>query len=376
MALIKGKQLVAGTIDTRELKDSAVTNAKISAGVITPDRLNISGQAFDFSSAASLSAPTPSAAGHVATKAYADSIAQGLDVKESVKMASTGALSAFNWSSGTFQQIGQSSTPPQIDGVSLALGLRVLVKDQSTAAENGVYVVTVAGDAFTKWEMERADDFNSSDNVTNGAFVFVGSGSTQAGAGFVLTSDDPITINTTALNFTQFSGAGQLIDGDGIALSGNTISLDLLAAGGLEIDTAQLSIKAEDASLVLSANGVKVQHNGNSTATDTNGIKAAVPSNSQLDLTPNISALDYSNTGISLSAAPADGSRIDVFVNGVMATLGDGVKNKDCYFSNDNGITARAFSAIASGDGLYWNGTTVYPLDGTDRVSLHYNAAL
>jgi len=89
MALIKGKQLVAGTIDTRELKDSAVTNAKISTGEITPDRFNISGQTYDFSGASSLSAPTPTAAGHVATKGYTDSVAQGLDVKESVRAAST-----------------------------------------------------------------------------------------------------------------------------------------------------------------------------------------------------------------------------------------------------------------------------------------------
>ena len=65
-----------------------------------------------------------------------------------------------------------------------------------------------------------------------------------------------------------------------------------------------------------------------------------------------------------------------MFVNGIMAAVGDGSKLLDCYFSGDSGATARAFSAIASGDVLYWNGASVYALDNTDRISLVFNAAL
>lgn len=383
MALIKGKQLVAGTIDTRELKDSAVTNTKISAGVITPDRLNISGQAYDFSGAASLSVPTPSADGHAASKSYVDGVAQGLDVKESV--ATTGDPLAlpnqrFTYTAGVyeendFRQLEWDSVLT-LDGVQLALNDRVLVKDAANASANGIFYVSRQGNGSTiKWKLERATDADTADELNNGAFVFVGGGS-NAGAGFVLTTPDPITINTTALTFTQFSGAGQLTGGDGVAISGNTISLDLAATGGLEIVSAELAIKLEDNSLVLSSNGLKVQHNGTSTATDSNGIKAAVPSSTRLNATPSAVSIDGGSTGISMPSAAADGSRVDVFVNGIMAAVGDGSKLLDCYFSGDSGATARAFSAIASGDMLYWNGASVYALDNTDRVSLVFNAAL
>ena len=383
MALIKGKQLVAGTIDTRELKDLSVTNGKINTGEITPDRLNISGQAWDFSGAASLSAPAPSAAGHVATKGYADSVAQGLDVKESVITAGSITVSGrFIFSGGKIVEDPSHTSFWQatlsIGGVSLAQDDRILLKDQTNPERNGIWYVSQQGGGSgsgVAWQLSRATDADSADKLNNGAFVFVGGGNSQ-GAGFVLTTPDPITLGTTALTFTQFSGAGQLTGGDGVAINGNTISLDLLAAGGLEIDTAQLAIKVEDASLVLSSNGLKVQHNGTSTATDTNGIKAAVPSSDKLNLTPNVAALDQSSTGISLTSAPADGSRVDVFVNGVAAAVGSGTKALDCYFSADNGVTPKTFADLAAGDVPYWNGSSVYPLDGTDRVSLFYVGAL
>ena len=91
MALIKGKQLASGTIDTRELKDDAVTVGKIADTQITVAKLDISGGAWDFSSAGSFSIPAPSADAHAATKAYVDASSQGLDVKESVRAASTDA---------------------------------------------------------------------------------------------------------------------------------------------------------------------------------------------------------------------------------------------------------------------------------------------
>jgi hypothetical protein len=386
MALIKGKQLVAGTIDTRELKDSAVTNAKINAGEITPDRLNISGQTFDFSGAASLSAPAPTAAGHVATKGYADSVAQGLDVKESVRVATTAPL--ISGTSPRFEFIstgvGVLNEKPfvrdatlSIDGISLALGDRVLVKDQLIPSQNGVYEITREGDGSSiGWQLTRAADADSSDKLNNGAFVFIGQGSTYQGAGYVLTTPDPITLNTTDLAFTQFSGAGQLTGGDGVQISGNTISLDLAAAGGLEIVSAELALKVEDNSLALSSNGVKVQHHNTSTATGANGILAAVPVSNRLNLTPLAVSVDGGSTGISMLIAQAAGSRVDVFVNGVMAALGDGVKTLDCYFSGDSGATARAQNAIQAGDVLYWNGASVYALETDDRVSILYNAVL
>lgn len=156
-----------------------------------------------------------------ATKAYVDAIRSGLDVKDSVKVATTGNITL----SGT----------QTIDGIAISTDERVLVKSQTTGSENGIYDCKSGG-----WV--RSSDFDSSAEVTSGAFVFVEQGSTNADAGFVLTTDGTITIGTTALSFTQFSGAGQISAGDGLQKVGNALSVDLKSGGGLAIDSAEIKV--------------------------------------------------------------------------------------------------------------------------------------
>ena len=139
-------------------------------------------------------------------KAYVDSVAEGLDVKDSAKVATTANITLANTQT--------------IDGVSLSAGDRVLVKDQSTGSQNGVYVV-VDGGSWT-----RATDFDSNTEVTDGTFFFVEQGTVNADSGWVLTTNNPITVGTTALVFSQFSGAGQITAGTGLSKSGNTLSVD------------------------------------------------------------------------------------------------------------------------------------------------------
>jgi len=131
----------------------------------------------------------PSSALHAVTKQYADSIAAGLDPKGSVRAATTANISF--------------SGPQTIDGVSVIDGDRVLVKNQSTGSQNGIYVAA-AGSWF------RATDFDGSPSseVTAGAYTFVEEGTTQGDTGWVLTTNNPITIGSTALVFTQFTGSG------------------------------------------------------------------------------------------------------------------------------------------------------------------------
>ena len=124
-----------------------------------------------------------------ATKAYTDSVATGLDVKGSVRVASTENIDLTTGGELT------------IDGVATTTGDRVLVKDQTTASENGIYVVSTG--AWT-----RATDADSDDEVTAGMFTFVEEGTANGDKGFVLTTDNPITVGTTDLAFSQFSGAG------------------------------------------------------------------------------------------------------------------------------------------------------------------------
>lgn len=156
-----------------------------------------------------ISVATPSADGHAATKGYVDAARSGLDVKASVRAATTAAvLLASGLENGDV-----------VDGVTLATGDRVLVKDQSTGSENGIYVVQATGAAV------RATDADASAEVTAGMFTFVAEGTTNADSGWVLTTNDTITLGTTALTFAQFSGAGQITAGDGLTKTGSTINV-------------------------------------------------------------------------------------------------------------------------------------------------------
>lgn len=157
-------------------------------------------------------------------KAYVDGVANGLDVKGSNRVATTADLSAtYNNANGTLT--AGSNGAISIDGVSLSLNDRVLVKDQSTGAENGFYTVTTVGDVSNPFVLTRATDADDNTELTAGAFTFVEEGSTQADNGYVLTTNGTITLGTTAITFEQFSGAGQIDAGDGLTKSGNTINV-------------------------------------------------------------------------------------------------------------------------------------------------------
>ena len=145
---------------------------------------------------------TPTDATDAATKGYVDAARSGLDVKASVRVATTANITL--------------SSTQTIDGVSLSVGDRVLVKNQSTASENGIWVV-----ASSTWS--RATDADTDVEVTSGLFTFVEEGTTNADSGWVLTTNNPITVGSTSLTFAQFSGAGQVTAGAGLTKTGNTI---------------------------------------------------------------------------------------------------------------------------------------------------------
>ena len=164
---------------------------------------------------------TPTAASDAATKGYVDAAQQGLDVKDSVKAATTANITL----SGT----------QTVDGVALSVGDRVLVKNQTTGSENGIYVVASSG-----WS--RAADADADSEVTAGLFTFVEEGTVNGDAGFSLTTNGSITVGTTALSFSQFSGAGNITGGDGIQKSGSELSIDAKANGGLVIESSELAV--------------------------------------------------------------------------------------------------------------------------------------
>jgi len=172
-----------------------------------------------------LQVTAPSADLDAANKAYVDAARNGLDVKQSVKLATNAALPGYTHSSGvlTATSVGVLS----VDSANVLLGNRILVKNEtsSNAPFNGIYVVTNPGDGDEAFVLTRADDANHSDEVTPGMFVFVEQGDIWADSGWVLTTDGTVNLGVTNLTFVQFSSAGQSIAGNGLTKTGNTIDV-------------------------------------------------------------------------------------------------------------------------------------------------------
>jgi hypothetical protein len=167
----------------------------------------------------------PTAALHAATKAYVDAVAQGLKVKAAVRAATTGNITL--------------SGLQTVDGVSLVAGDRVLVRAQTDQTENGIYVVSAG-----TWT--RSTDADTGAKLVS-AFVFVESGTIYADVGFVQTTDSPITLGTSPIVWTQFSGAGTYVAGAGLTLTGNifdvgTASPSRIVVNANDIDLATTGV--------------------------------------------------------------------------------------------------------------------------------------
>jgi hypothetical protein len=163
-----------------------------------------------------------------ATKFYVDAARSGLDVKQSVRAASTANVTVTYSATGGTSARGQiTAAPNTLDGVTLAANDRILLKDQSTGAQNGIWVVTTLGTgANGVWD--RATDFDADAEVTSGAFTFVTEGTTNDNTGWVLTTNDPITIggaSGTALAWTKFSDSAAITAGAGLTQTGNTFDV-------------------------------------------------------------------------------------------------------------------------------------------------------
>lgn len=170
---------------------------------------------------------TPTADGDAATKAYVDNVAQGIDAKASCRAATTTSITL----SGT----------QTIDGVALIAGDRVLVKDQSSASQNGIYVV-----AASTWS--RSSDADTWSELI-AAFTFIEEGTINGNGGFICTVTAGGTLGTTPVTWTQFSGAGQIQAGTGMTKTGNVLNVNTasssrIVVGADEIDLATTGVTA------------------------------------------------------------------------------------------------------------------------------------
>lgn len=189
-------------------------------------KLNLSGGTL--TGALTLSAD-PVSALQPATKQYVDALVQGLSPKSSVVAATTGALPANTYANGT-SGVGATLTATANgalaaqDGVTLTVNQLLLVKNEATAANNGIYTLTQVGDASHPYILTRHVDMDQAAEIA-GAFTFVESGTTNVGSGWTVASAGPFTVGTTAITWTQFSGAGEVVAGSGLSKTGNTLSI-------------------------------------------------------------------------------------------------------------------------------------------------------
>ena len=281
-----GNTVVAGTLtangagdfdSTLNVDGAATFNGAVTLGNASADAITITGtptftpsadfdggftvagsQTVDMGANRVTNIGTPTASTDATTKAYVDSVKQALDIKDSVKLATTANLGAtYNNGSGTLTM--DSTGTVTIDGTVTALNDRILIKNQSSGAENGIYYVSTAGATGVAGIFTRATDANVNSEVTGGMFTFVEAGSVNADNAYVLTSvTGDATLGTSTLTFTQFSGAGQVTAGAGLDKSGNTLEVNVDDQTlGITADTLQLKGIANTANgdLIYGANG-------------------------------------------------------------------------------------------------------------------------
>ena len=247
---------------------------------------------------------TPTADAHFATKGYVDGVSQGLDIKDSVKVATTANITL----SGT----------QTIDGVAVSADERVLVKNQSTASQNGLYLCKAS-----TWV--RTDDLAAGVDAA-GMFTFVEQGSTNADQGFVCSSDKgSAVVGTNNLSYTQFSGGGNLTAGDGLDKSGNEFSVDLKSNGGIVIESTEMAVDLSASSIT----GTLAVGDGGTGATSASAARTALG----LAIGTNIQAFDQQLSDIA-GLTPSDGNFI----------VGDGSN-----FVLESGSTARASLGVSIG---------------------------
>ena len=202
----------------------------------------------------------------LANKAYVDQVAQGLDAKPSTRVATTANLQATysNGTAGVGATLTNSASQAafEVDGVTPSQNDRVLVKDQTAAAQNGIYVLTTVGSGSANWVLTRATPEDQPAELSGGSFVFVEEGTANGDNGYVFTHTGAPTFGTTALDVTQFSGAGQINAGAALSKSGNQMDVEV-DGSSIEVNSDALRVKAlgiTNAMLAGSIDGAKIEN--------------------------------------------------------------------------------------------------------------------
>jgi len=366
------------SIGTTQLTDAGVTNVKLANSTITlgsstltlgatttdiagltslvVDDITINGQTISTTASNKDITLTPHGTGTVVvpagykdragftddsltTKQYVDSIASGLSVKDSVRAASTANLVA-TYSNGTLgvgaTLTSNSSGRIVLDTILVPLNSRVLIKDQTSQAHNGIYKVTVIGDSSTPWVLTRDVEADTSIELTGGSFVFVEEGAIGADNGYVFTHTGAPTMGSTALPVSQFSGAGQITAGAALSKIGN-----------------QLDVNVDNSSIEVNADALRIKALG-----VTNSMLAGSIANSKLAY-PTITISDESSTQGSISLGQnfeiLAGEGIDTQINGnILRIIGELASNSNigvASFHLDNFAVSSGVVTVSTIDG-------------------------
>lgn len=276
---ISDGNLTEDYVKTSEVDDSSIEfsggTLNIKANGVGATEIDLTGT-YDYSSSGTIKVGTPTADTEAANKAYVDSIASGLDIKAACRVASTVALTVTyaNGTAGVGATLTNNDTQAaiSIDGVALSADDRVLIKDQAVAdqEQNGIYKVTTVGTGSTNWVLTRVVDYDESSEVNDSTFFFVQEGTDNADNGYVQINA-VATMGTDDIEFEQFSGAGQITAGDGLAKSGNVLSVNV-DSSSIEISGDALRVKSSGVTDgMLSVDYVKVSEVDESTLDSASG---------------------------------------------------------------------------------------------------------
>lgn len=297
---------------------------------------------------------TPTDPAHAATKSYVDAARSGLDVKDSVRVATTGPVNL-----ATDLEAGDTLDTD----VTLVAGDRVLVKNQSTDSENGIYVVQSSGAAV------RATDFDSTAEVTPGAFTFVEEGATNADSGWVLTTNGTITVGSTGLTWALFSVAGTILAGDGLTKSGNVLNVNVVAnrtaitsdavdIASTYVGQASITTLGTIGTGVWEATDVGVAHGGTGASTEanarTNLASAAAEATGRTTSTPALARVAKqgcaaSVAGVSTTTVTHNFNTTDVLVQVYQVSTGETVIG-DVTRANSNTVSVVLNGTISAND--------------------------
>ena len=277
----------AGTLTGSTLASGVTASSLTSVGTLTG--LNMGGNiAMGTNKITGLGEPTSGT--DAATKNYVDAAVVGIDWKPSVRAASTvNATLSSAFANGSV-----------VDGVTLSTGDRILIKNQTTGSENGIYVVNASG------APTRSSDADTSAEVTGGFAVFIEEGTLNADTGYVLTNNGAVTLGTTALTFTQFSGTGTYTNGTGITLTGNVFALDTTVA-----TTASNTQTFTNKTYNTAGTGNSFSINGTA-ITAVTGTGSAVLESSPTLVTPTLGVASATSVNKVTITAPATGSTLTI----------------------------------------------------------------